>query len=121
VSAHRGVAPQSLLLLRLDILDGRVISLVVRGDWSLAVRCLQKRKEKIRFKREICSGQERGRSPEYPRMLRPFLIAFYRPPQEKGIRQLKNKNQVDKIRKNKQANKQTFEVASLSTTECKAR
>lgn len=109
-------------LIMFVFLGGRlVMEMVVRGDWSLAVRCLQKRKEKIRFKREICLGQERGRSPEYPRMLRPFLIAFYRPPQEKGIRQLKNKNQVDKIRKNKQANKQTFEVASLSTTECKAR
>lgn len=93
------------------------MAMVVRGDRSLAVRCLQKRKEEIRVKGELRSGWERGRSPEYPRVLRPFLTGFYRTPQEKGIRQLKKKkNQVGKVSKNKQS----FEVASLSTTEHEA-
>lgn len=66
-----------------------VMEMVVRGDRSLAVRCLQKRKEKLRFKRKVCLGRERGCSPEHPRVFRPFLNGFYRPPQEKGIKQLK--------------------------------
>lgn len=42
------------------------MEMVIRGDPGLAVPCLQKRQEKIRFKREIGSGRVRGRIPEHP-------------------------------------------------------
>lgn len=45
------------------------MEMVIRGDPGLAVPCLQKRQEKIRFKREIGSGRVRGRIPEHPPMV----------------------------------------------------
>lgn len=88
-------------LIMFVFLGGRlmVMEKVVRGDRSLAVPSLQKRKgKKIRFKEEICSRRERGRSPEHPRMIRPFLTGIYRTPQEKGTRQLKIKNENKKTK-----------------------
>lgn len=88
-------------LIMFVFLGGRlmVMEKVVRGDRSLAVPSLQKRKgKKIRFKEEICSRRERGCSPEHPRMTRPFLTGFYRTPQEKGTRQLKIKNENKKTK-----------------------
>lgn len=69
-----------------------------RPELSCSFSPEKEEKKKIRFKEEICSRRERGRSPEHPRMIRPFLTGFYRTPQEKGTRQLKIKNENKKTK-----------------------